>query len=146
MNKFTILSDNLLLGENIAYLLNKHNKLHVIHTGYSITYSPVEYIIEQRTFKNQIIVAGCIGIDKKRDDVAYFKHLCVHDHFRGSGIASKLMKAALKKETSKFIFMDIRSDNFPSLKLAEKEKFLIVCCKYLTNYNILTVGKINENI
>lgn len=146
MNKFTILSDNILLEKNIADLLNRHNKLRVVHTGHSIACSPVEYIIEPRIFKNQIIVAGCIGINKAIGGVSYLKHLCVHDQFRGLGIASKLVKAALKKEmSSKFIFMDIRSDNFPSLSLAEKEGFLIVHCKHLTNYNILTVGKTNDN-
>lgn len=143
MSKFTIVHDNFVTATHIAELLNKHNKLNVHHTGHSIMLSNTEYIIEQRALKNQIIVAGCIGVNVISNDIIFLKHLCVHEHFRGLGIASTLIKSALiKSPTTKAAFMDIRSDNVPSLSLATKEGFLVTHCKYLNQYNLITVGKI----
>jgi len=144
MDKFITISDNFSVATQIASLLNKYNKLQVVHTGYSILSSCTKYIIEQKVYNNSIIVSGCLGINYVNNNSLFLKHLSVHEAFRGSGIGTSLINTALFLNANiPNIFMNIRNDNLPSLQLAEKLGFLVVDYKMLTHYNIITVGKTN---
>ena len=116
-----------------------------LHTDQSIITSNIKYFIEQRLLNKEITVVGCIGVDMLYMNSIFLRHLSIHPLFRKLGIASSLIKKAQKYYYNiSNIYMDIRSDNYASLSLAEKEGFLVVQIKNKTNYNIVTVGKIND--
>lgn len=145
MEKFTALLDEYKVANQIATLLNSYNKLSKLHTGQSIITSNIKYFIEQRILNEEIAIVGCIGVDMLYMNSIFLRHLSIHPLFRKLGIASSLIKKAQKYYYNiSNIYMDIRSDNYASLSLAEKEGFLVVQIKNKTNYNIVTVGKIND--
>lgn len=145
MEKFTALLDEHKVANQIATLLNSYNKLSKLHTDQSIITSNIKYFIEQRLLNKEITVVGCIGVDMLYMNSIFLRHLSIHPLFRKLGIASSLIKKAQKYYYNiSNIYMDIRSDNYASLSLAEKEGFLVVQIKSKTNYNIVTVGKIND--
>ena len=145
MEKFTALLDEHKVATQIATLLNSYNKLSKLHTDQSIITSNIKYFIEQRLLNKEITVVGCIGVDMLYMNSIFLRHLSIHPLFRKLGIASSLIKKAQKYYYNiSNIYMDIRSDNYASLSLAEKEGFLVVQIKNKTNYNIVTVGKIND--
>lgn len=145
MEKFTALLDEHKVATQIATLLNSYNKLSKLHTDQSIITSNIKYFIEQRLLNKEITVVGCIGVDMLYMNSIFLRHLSIHPLFRKLGIASSLIKKAQKYYYNiSNIYMDIRSDNYASLSLAEKEGFLVVQIKSKTNYNIVTVGKIND--
>ena len=145
MEKFTELLDEHKVANQIATLLNSYNKLSKLHTDQSIITSNIKYFIEQRLLNKEITVVGCIGVDMLYMNSIFLRHLSIHPLFRKLGIASSLIKKVQKYYYNiSNIYMDIRSDNYASLSLAEKEGFLVVQIKSKTNYNIVTVGKIND--
>lgn len=144
MDKFQILLDKNEVAKQIAALLNTYNRLTKLHTSHSILTSNTKYLIKEGLLNN-IIIVGCIGVDILTNEAIYLKHLSTHIAFRKQGIATDLLKEAQKYFNNfKYIYMNIRSDNYASLKLAEKEGFLINNIKPQIGYNIVTVGKIND--
>lgn len=145
MDKFVTLLDEYNIANQIAFLLNSYNKLSKIHTGYSILGSNITYFIEQGVLDGKTVVVGCVGVDIFGMNSMFLKHLSIHPTFRRLGIASKLLKKAQAYCFNMLnVYMNIRSDNFASLSLAEKEGFLVMQIKNQKDYNIVTVGKINE--
>lgn len=141
MEKFTVLLNEFLVAKQIAYLLNKYNKLNKQHSAKTILSSNTAYLIQQGITKNNSIsVIGCIGKENIHGTV-YIKHICVHEHFRKKGIGYKLLSEIIKTIESPMVFMNIRTDNYPSLALAEKAGFLKVSCKSRYNYSLITVGR-----
>lgn len=144
MDKFQILLDKNKVAEQIAALLNTYNRLTKLHTSHSILSSNTHYLIKEGVLNN-ICIIGCLGVDVLTNDSIYLKHLSTHIAFRKQGVATDLIQEAQKIfYRYKYIYMNIRSDNYASLKLAEKEGFLINNIKPQYGYNIVTVGKIND--
>lgn len=146
MSKFRLIINESDLSSQIADLLNAHNNLSVTHTGPSISISSINYIVEQGIVDNKLVVVGCVGLLSTAQDTTLIKHLCVEQNKRGVGMATKLLSTALNSITTNFAHMDIRSDNYPSLSLAEKLGFLIITQRQKVGYNVVTVGKgVNDN-
>ena len=144
MDKFNILLDNNEVAKQIATLLNSYNRLTKLHTSQSILNSNIKYFIKEGIINSEMVVVGCVGAMLITTNAIYIKHLSIHNAFRKQGIATSLLKKVqISFPNIKYFYMDIRSDNYASLYLAEKEKFLITKIKPQIGYNIVTVGKIN---
>ncbi len=145
MSKFYINVDDLTIASQIAELLNTYSNLSLKHTDGSILANNTTYLIEQNVINNKIEVVGCVGIQKVNEHTTLIKHLCVHHDLRRLGIASRMIRLAIANVHTQFVHMDIRSNNYPSLSLAEKNNFLIVAHRLKKTYYIVTVGrKTNE--
>jgi len=133
-HKFNIPLSNWSISNQIAQLLNKNNKLSIIHNGNSITSNNVAYLIE--LFGDRVI--GCIGlIDYYTIDKIV--HLSVDSSFRGMGIGAKLLNKALNYSNKNELFMQIRSDNQSSMKLSIGNGFKPIAYIPKLYYNIITL-------
>jgi ribosomal protein S18 acetylase RimI-like enzyme len=141
MSKFRLIINELDISSQIANLLNVHNNLSITHTGPSIAINNIKYIVEQGIVDNTLVIVGCVGLLLTTEDTTLIKHLCVHQNKRNMGIATRLMNTALGSITTSFAHMNIRSNNYPSLSLAEKLGFLIITQRQKVGYNVVTVGK-----
>ncbi len=83
---------------------------------------PVGYVIARREFKENEIIGHVIAI-------------AVHPDFRGRGIGKRLMETVLqefKKLGVKKVYLEVRVNNLPALRLYEKLGFKIV--EYIPSY------------
>jgi len=143
MIKFRHIIEELHVARLIATLLNKYNMLKKFHTEYSILESKTEYITNITFVQNAFILNGCVGIELLDMETSLLKHLCVDENFRRQKIAERLLKKALTKVKTKYIIMNIRHTNIPSLTLASKLGFVVDSYHKRDNYFILTVKKGN---
>lgn len=107
------------IAQQIADLLNKNNRLTRHHNTYTIQSSTVTYFVEIADNK----VIGCAGIEKNEPGVYTIRHVCVHPNYRGMKIASKLISNIILLYPGMSMYMNIRSDNIPSLKMATSLNF-----------------------
>ena len=146
MEKFIIGIKPESVAEQIAILLNQHNKLKKQHTISSILSSSTSYIIslggnDVRQVDGEQKVVAVIGIQKTSKEVSLLHHLCVHDNFRRQGLASYLLKQGISKCTTPLIEAHVRSDNTASLNLCERHGFVYIQHAWAENYFILTLGR-----
>ncbi len=141
MNKFTLMLDTFGIAYEVSLLLNAHNKLRTTYTGSTILNNNVEYLIERTINSKKELVSGCVGKVRKDKHSTIIKHLCVHEYFRRCGLANKMLQNTISTIDTEFVYMDIRSDNYPSLCLAEKVGFITITAKKVEDYYILTVGR-----
>lgn len=107
-------------------------------------------------FKNSCTLA--LGYEKEDNLVGYItltlafptadlEDLLVSKEFRGQGVATLLIKAAensLKDKGYEKIFLEVRENNFPALKLYEKSGFKIISVRkkyYADGENALVLVK-----
>lgn len=140
-SKFTLLVNQELIAHQIASLLNMYNALTTIHTSSTILNSSINYIVEHSVVRNKLEVVGCVGISPTGLDTTLIKHLCVKQETRNKGIAMKLVRTAINSITTNYVHMSIRSNNYPSLSLAEKLGFLVISQQAKQGYNIVNVGR-----
>lgn len=134
------------VAAQIAMLLNKNNQLKSAYTATKVLKSPTTYVIElggydMRHLDGERKVVGCVGYEKISEDVTLFKHLCVHENYRRRGLATSLVKKAMTLATTPFMQMKVRSDNLPSLKMAEGLGFLYAYHETFKNYHVLVLGR-----
>jgi len=146
MGKFLISLDEYSVANQIASMINNNNKLKIKLSAPSILSKDINYFVEMsgvniQTKDRNKIVMGCIGVENIGHNTIVLKHLSVHSEFRRLGIASKLIKDALKVCKGKIVIMRIRTDNKPSLYLAEKLGFVYKSHDNLVDYSILTVER-----
>ncbi len=145
MSKFYININEVIIASQIAELLNTYNNLSIKHTGDSILANNTKYLIDQNIVNGIVKVVSCVGVQKVNEHTTLIKHLCVHHDLRRLGIASRMIQSAINNISTQFVHMNIRSNNYPSLNLAEKNNFLIVAHRLKKTYYIITVGrKTNE--
>jgi ribosomal protein S18 acetylase RimI-like enzyme len=152
MGTLCVSLDKASVANQLVNLINKNNQLKRIQTVSSILSGKTKYLVEfggynVRNSKQERLVVGCIGLELLQPDVLLLKHLSTHGKFRRLGIANSLLSSALKECTTNHVRMRIRTDNYPSLNLAEKFGFVYLFHENLGEYNIITVGRnINNGI
>ncbi len=141
MSKFICIIEHISVAQQIADMLNMYNNLRTTHTGPTILANNINYVIEQSVVNNILGVVGCVGFCPTEQNTTLIKHLCVKKDMRGVGIAVRLVNTVINNSTTDYVHMNIRSDNYPSLKLSEKLGFLIITQKHEQGYNLVTVGR-----
>jgi ribosomal protein S18 acetylase RimI-like enzyme len=129
MNKFIINTETYSVASQIAMLLNNYNNLETKHTPNTILGNGVSYIIEfggvnEKHIDGNRKIVGMVGLQVISQQINLVKHLCVHKNYRHFGIATSLLKQAIILNNANILQMNVRSDNWPSLYLAEKLGFL----------------------
>ena len=146
MGSFCVSLDEASVANQVANLINKNNKLRRFQTVSSVFSGDTKYLIELggynvRNSNQERLIIGCIGIEKLQQDTTLLKHLSIHGKFRRLGVASSLLDSALRECTTNHVTMRIRTDNKPSLNLAEKFGFVYLFHENLGDYYIITVGR-----
>lgn len=134
------------VAAQIAILLNRNNNLRVDYTPSSILSSGTVYIIElggfdMRHSDGERKIIGCVGMIIESKDVTLLKHLCVHDSYRRRGIAKSLIERALELCNTTYAHMNVRTDNVPSLHLAEDMNFLYHAHSPQNGYSVLILRR-----
>lgn len=125
------------IASDIAGMLNNFNKLYRRHNDQSIMTELADYFVEISGGK----VIGCVGLKKKEATLSEIKHLCISPPFRRHGIAKKLILLAIANCSTKYVCMNIRDDNVPSLKLVQSLGFLNVSKRWNLDHHVITVGR-----
>ena len=141
MDKFKFIINEQCIAEQIAALLNTHNKLKVIHTKHTILTSNITYLVKEKYINGLPSIVGCVGIDSTDSHITTLRHLCVDLNQRRTGIGLELLNNALTYVNTKYVQMHIRHDNTPSVYLASKLGFLVDTYDIKNGYFILTVKK-----
>lgn len=132
------------IAEQIAALLNRHNKLVKIHNKFTIMNSTIKYFVEMTTSGGAIhkpVVIGCVGLLKDNSYLSTVKHLSVDPSYRERGIAKRLVQIAIANCTTDNIRMTIREDNVPSLMLSKAIQFKHITKTLHKDHYVITVGR-----
>lgn len=114
---FVAISDDEIAAQ-VANLLNNHNRLYRRHNLYTIKSQAADYFVE--VIGNEVV--GCAGVEYQQGQVK-IKHVCVHSAHRKKGIAKKLLTRVMANINASSFYMTIRSDNVPSLLMAQSLGF-----------------------
>ncbi len=125
------------MAQQIAALLNTHNKLYKFHTVRTILKDKADYFVE--VVHNKVV--GCVGLSRRDTNLSEIKHVCVCTDFRQRGIARKLINLAAAHCAADYIYMTIRNDNIPSLKMAQSLGFVPVKNHWSIDHHVITVGR-----
>lgn len=125
------------MASQIAKMLNKHNRLYKSHTGWSVSNEPCKYFVE--VVGDRVI--ACAGLVQEREDLSKIMHVCVEPEYRRRGLAKKLIQVALDNCKTMLIYMTIREDNRPSLRMAESMGFVKANQYWSKDHNVIIVGR-----
>jgi ribosomal protein S18 acetylase RimI-like enzyme len=132
------------IATQIAILLNTYNQLTIQHSMLSIKNSAANYFVEiSRTANGFSRVVGCVGLLKEGYNLSRIYHVCVHPEYRQLGIAKKLINIAMQRCETSNVYMTIRDNNIPSLRMAGSLGFRYIGRKPSRNNNhmIAIVGR-----
>lgn len=127
--------------EQIAKLLNEHNKLTTSYTKYDIrnsgntNYYPLVF---------GEVVLGAVGVQRINFLRSEIKHLVVNPAFRGRGFGKMLIEIALKKVDTPLSIASIRTTNERSMKLFSKAGFEKITTVKVRDHEVCLVLRKNE--
>jgi len=125
------------MAQQIAALVNQHNKLYRRLSPYNLLRENAEYFVEVVGDK----VVGCVGLSARFHNASEIKHVCVDPAFRRKGIGRKLVKLAMANCKTENVYMTIRDDNLPSLMLAKSLGFMPIRQHWSVDHFVITVGR-----
>lgn len=125
------------MARQIAQMVNAHNRWYTRHNAIAISASPARYFVEIVNDK----VVGCAASQKEYSNLSKVFHICVLPEFRRKGIAEKLTRLAIAGCNTEYVYMTIREDNLPSLRMAEKLGFVFVKKHWFRDHFTITVGR-----
>lgn len=129
------------IAQQIAELLNTHNKLRKKHTTGSILTSPGAYFIDAVGGR----VIACSALLRENDQLTRQFHLCVHPDWRRRGIARRLKLTALQHVKTPYVYVTIREDNVASINLNTSCGFTFVKKDWVGDHYVLTLGRMMDN-
>lgn len=125
------------IANQIAMLLNNYNRLTKLHNNNTIKYNKAKYFIE---LHGDLVIA-CAGLTQTGLEISKIHHIAVRPEFRKQGLGRKLVTVALNHCVTSHVFMTIRDDNIPSLKLARSLGFSMLNYIWREDHYILIVGR-----
>lgn len=137
MTEFFVSLSKEKMAHDIASMLNSFNKLYKVHTVQTILSDNTDYFVEVDGGK----VVACVGLKKREPQLSELRHLCVVPSKRRLGLAGNLILLAMSNCSTDYVYMTIREDNIPSLKLAKSLGFVFVDKKWRLDHNVITVGR-----
>lgn len=129
------------LASQVAKMINSHNRWYTTFSPFSILQSTADYFVELEGSR----VVGCAGSLQDYETLTKIQHICVLPSHRGRGIAKRLTEKAIKCSKTEYVYMTIREDNLPSIKLSESLKFKYVKSHWFRDHWTLTFGRRRDN-
>jgi len=121
----------------IANMINRYNRWGMSFSDKAILLSTSRYFVEVERDK----VVGCASHIKEDDKLTKIQHVCVLPTHRGKGIAKKLVNLSIDNCQTEYVFMTIREDNLPSIRMAEALEFRYVTKHWFRDHMTLTFGR-----
>lgn len=128
------------IAQQVADLLNTHNKLQKKHSAYTIMASAATYFVDVVGGK----VVACSALLRESKEVSRLFHLCVHPDYRGRGIARKIKEQVLRHVESPYVYVTIREDNVVSIHLNKSMGFVEVKREWVGDHNVLTLSRLTN--
>ena len=125
------------ISAQIADMLNAHNKWQSRFTPYAISMSSAYYFVEIVLDR----VVGCASLLPISQQSSKLQHICVLPEYRKHGIGKKIVKKVLDNCQTGHIFMTIREDNVPSIRLAQNLGFRYTNKHWFRDHWTLTFEK-----
>ena len=141
MAEFYVSLSSLEMAGQIAAMINQYNRWATHFSAHSIYHSMARYYVEIEGDK----VVGCAGSVQDYPTLTKVQHICVLPSHRRRGIAVKLAELAIVNSDTEYVYMTIREDNIPSLKMAEALDFRYVTKHWFRDHWTLTFGRRRDN-
>jgi len=125
------------MSVQIASLVNQYNRWYVKHTPFAIKNSAASYVVEIEGSR----VVGCAGFLKEFKNLSKIMHVCVIPERRCCGIAKRLVNLAVNMCNTQHVYMTIRDDNTPSLRMAMSLGFNAIGRKWSRDHYVITMGR-----
>lgn len=125
------------MTRQIAAMINSYNRWYASFSAASIELSMARYFVEVEGDR----VVGCASHTKEDDKLTKIQHVCVLPTHRNKGIARKLVTLAIDNCSTEYVFMTIREDNLPSIRMAESLEFRYVNKHWFRDHMTLTFGR-----
>lgn len=137
MAEFYLSMSNQDVAQQISSMINTYNRWYVSFNPVSIMVSTASYFIEVEGNR----VVGCASKVKENDLLTKIQHVCVLPTHRNRGIAKKLVNLVISNCSTENVFMTIREDNFPSIRMAQSLGFNLVGRHWFRDHMTLTFGR-----
>jgi len=125
------------MATQIAKLINKYNQWYTKYTPEVIYVTPANYFVTLDV--NRVI--GCSASIKEYPTLSKIMHVCVVPEFRNKGIAKSLVELAIQNCDTDYVYMTIRKDNIPSLRMANSLGFKFIKQDWFKDHWTLTLGR-----
>lgn len=125
------------MAEQITTMINTYNKWYTFHTPSSIINSSANYFVE--IILNKVV--GCIATHKEHPTLSKILYICVLPEFRKLGVAKKLVELAIQSCETEYVYMTVREDNIPSLKMANSFEFKFIKKTWFRDHWTITLGR-----
>lgn len=141
MAEFYVSLSSYEMAKQIAAMINQYNRWATNFSAYSIYHSASRYFVEIEGDK----VVGCAGSVQDYPTLTKIQHICVLPSHRRRGIAVRLSELAIVNSDTEYVYMTIREDNIPSIRMAEAMDFRYVTKHWFRDHWTLTFGRRRDN-
>lgn len=125
------------MAAQIADLVNRYNQWYTTYTPAAISIMPANYFVVLDIDR----VIGCSANIKEYSTLSKIMHVCVVPEFRNKGIAKSLVELAIRNCDTDYVYMTIRNDNIPSLRMANSLGFRFIKQDWFKDHWTLTLGR-----
>ena len=125
------------MATQIADLINRYNQWYTTYTPMAISIMPANYFVTLDIDR----VIGCSANIKEYPTLSKIMHVCVVPEFRNKGIAKSLVELSIQNCDTDYVYMTIRKDNIPSLRMANSLGFKFIKQDWFKDHWTLTLGR-----
>jgi len=125
------------MARQVADMVNRHNKWYTKFSAESLLMAQGRYFVELLGTR----VVACAGAVQEYPTLSKIMHVCVLPEFRRQKLASKLAEMAIANCSTEHVYMTVREDNMPSLRMAESLGFSFVRKDWFKNHYTYTLGR-----
>lgn len=128
------------IARQIAEMVNRYNGWYTRFSAYSLERTYGRYFAEVYGDK----VVACVGAMKEYPTLSKLFHICVLPEFRKRKLASKLVEMAIAHCDTEHVYMTVREDNVPSLRMAESLGFTLIKSVWFIDHYTHTLARRRE--
>lgn len=125
------------MAAQIANLINRYNQWYTTYTPATISIMPANYFVTLDLDR----VIGCSANIKEYPTLSKIMHVCVVPEYRKKGIAKSLVELSIQNCDTDYVYMTIRKDNVPSLRMANSLGFKFIKQDWFKDHWTLTLGR-----
>lgn len=141
MAEFYISMTSKEISTQIADMINKYNRWSRIFSADEIMSASAKYFIEVERSR----VVGCASFIVEHPTLSKIQHVCVLPEYRRLGLGRKLVTITINHCDTDYIYMSIREDNEPSIRLAESLGFVYVRRDWVIDHWTRILGRRTKN-
>lgn len=141
MAEFYISMTSQEISNQIADMINRYNRWSKIFSASSIMSTNAKYFVEVERSN----VVGCVACLAEYPTLSKIHHVCVLPEYRRLGLGKKLVRIAIEHCDTDYVYMSIREDNEPSIRLAESLGFTYVRQDWVIDHWTKIFGRRTNN-